>query len=82
MSATEGIEPSTLSVGKALDADIPSSGGAALWIRAQVGNHKVANPLFGSRIGQCIVVPLGKTLTTNIPIMGPSNLPVVMTHSD
>ena len=46
--------------GKTCNAIIQTSGGAAQWIRAQVGNRKVVDSRFGVSIGQSRIVSLGK----------------------
>ena len=43
-----------MSLRKTLNANIPTSGGAAQWIRALVGNRKVVDSQFGSRIFPCV----------------------------
>ena len=45
---------------KTLYANIPTSSGAAQWLRAQVGNCKVVDSRFGSRTGQMYRCVLGK----------------------
>ena len=51
-----------MSLGKTLNANIPTSGRAAQRIRAQVGNCKVVDSWFRFGIEQWIIACLGKTL--------------------
>ena len=65
-------------LGKTINANISTSSSAVQWIKAQIGNCNVVDSRFGSKTGQCMIVSLEKTLIANFPILGPSNLPVVV----
>ena len=65
-------------LGNTLNANIPTSGGAAQLIRAQVGNRKVVSSRFDFRNGQCIVASLEKTLRTCNPKTRPKHLSIAL----
>ena len=61
--------------GKTLNVVVPTSGGAAQWIKAQVGNRKVV--ALGSVFEQCNIASLGKRhFTRTIPQLGRSIYPL------
>ena len=61
-------------VEKSLNVFIPTSGGAAQWIRALVGNLKIFDSRFGFRTGHCIVGSLRKILYACNSTTGPKHL--------
>ena len=65
--------PCVVPLGKTLNANIPTSGGAAQWMRAQAGNRKVVDSRLGQ--GSMSLCPWKNHFTLILPYWGQAIYP-------